>query len=163
MRKPLPSPRLPEPGEGKRGEQGHLGYLLRQASAALRAHMERALSDLGVTPPQFAALTMAAAYPGLSSADLARLSLLTAPTVAVIVRNLKRSGALSSRPHPVHGRILQLEITEMGKALLARCKRRVDEVEAQLAAQLTPADERVIRRWLARTAREAAVTDRDRV
>ena len=117
MRKPrpkqfLPEPRvLPNPGEGKRGEEGHLGYLLRQAGAAFRARMEHALSDLGVTPPQFAALTMVAAYPGLSSADLARLSLLTPPTVTVIVGNLKRSGALVSRPHAVHGRIQQLEIT----------------------------------------------------
>lgn len=155
-RDPLPSPRLPEPGEGKRGEQGHLGYLLRQAGATLRALMEHALSDLDVTPPQFVALTMAAAYPGLSSADLARLSFLTAPTVTVIVGNLKRSGALASRPHPVHGRIQQLEITEVGKALLARCKRRVDAVEARLAAPLSPDEERVIHRWLAHVARDSA-------
>jgi DNA-binding MarR family transcriptional regulator len=153
---PLPSPRLPEPGKGKRGESGHLGYLLRQAGAALRARMERALSDLDVTPPQFVALTMAAAYPGLSSADLARLSFLTAPTVTVIVGNLKRSGALTSRPHAVHGRIQQLEITEAGKALFARCKRRVDAVEARLAAPLSPDKERVIRRWLAHVARDEA-------
>ena len=153
---PLASPRLPEPGEGKRGEGGHLGYLLRQAGAALRGRMERALADLDVTPPQFVALTMVAAYPGLSSADLARLSFLTAPTVTVIVGNLKRASALASRPHPVHGRIQQLEITEAGKALLARCKRRVDAVEARLAAPLSPDEERVIHRWLAHVARDSA-------
>jgi DNA-binding MarR family transcriptional regulator len=114
--------------------------------------MERVLSDLGVTAPQFAALTMVAAYPGLSSADLARLSLLTPPTVTVIVGNLKRSGALVDRPHPVHGRIRQLEITPAGKELLARCKRRVQSVEAQIAGGLTPAEERAIRRWLVRVA-----------
>ncbi len=153
MHKPLPSPRLPEPGEGKRGELGHLGYLLRQAGGALRARMESALSDLGVTPPQFAALTMVAAYPGLSSADVARLSLLTPPTVTVIVGNLKRAGALASRPHPVHGRIQQLEVTDQGKALLARCKRRVDAVEDEIAAGLTAEEEQTIRRWLAGLAR----------
>jgi DNA-binding MarR family transcriptional regulator len=110
--------------------------------------MERALSDLDVTPPQFAALTMTAAYPELSSADLARLSLLTPPTVTVIVGNLKRSGALVDRPHPVHGRIRQLEITPAGKELLARCKRRVEALEARLTAGLSPADEKAVRRWL---------------
>jgi hypothetical protein len=45
----------PPPGEGKRGEQGYLAYLLRQAQAAARLAMERALADLGVTPPQFVA------------------------------------------------------------------------------------------------------------
>jgi len=57
---------VPAPGEGKRGEQGYLGYLLRQAHAAVRLTMERTLADLGVTPPQFAVLTMLNAYPGLS-------------------------------------------------------------------------------------------------
>jgi DNA-binding MarR family transcriptional regulator len=160
MCKPDRAKFLPEPGMGKRGEEGHLGYLLRQAGAAFRARMDHALSDLGVTPPQFAALTMAAVYPGLSSADLARLSLLTPPTVTVIVGNLKRSGALVSRPHAVHGRIQQLEVTPAGKDLLARCKRRVQVVEGQIAAGLAPTEERVIRRWLVRVATENAPAKR---
>jgi DNA-binding MarR family transcriptional regulator len=143
---------MPEIGEGKRGEAGHFGYLLRQASLAWRARMEHALADLKVTPPQFAALTMIDAYPGLSSADLARVSLLTPATVAGIVANLKRAGLITARPHPVHGRILQLEATAKGKALLTRCKRRVSALEADLTAGLPRADERAVRRWLARVA-----------
>ena len=82
--------RPPPPGQGKRGEQGYLAYLLRQAQAATRLTMERALADLGVTPPQFVVLTMLRAYPGLSGADLARVALLTPQTVGVIIRNLER-------------------------------------------------------------------------
>lgn len=143
---------IPRAGEGKRGENGHLGYLLRQASGVFRARVDRALADIAVTAPQFAVLTMAGAYPGLSGADLARLSLLTPQTVNVIVANLKRAGALASTPHPVHGRILQLSLTPEGKALLARCRTRVDRLEAQLAEGLSDRDEQVIRRWLARAA-----------
>ena len=73
--------RPPPPGQGKRGEQGHLAYLLRQAQAATRLAMERALADLGVTPPQFVVLTMLRAYPGLSGADLARVAMLTPQTI----------------------------------------------------------------------------------
>lgn len=43
--------------------------------------MERALADLQETPPQVSVLTMIAAYPGVSSADLARLALLRPQTV----------------------------------------------------------------------------------
>jgi DNA-binding MarR family transcriptional regulator len=156
MRKPLPAPAIPEPGQAKRGEAGHLGYLLRQAGAALRARMDHALADLGVTPPQFSALTMIGAYPGLSSADLARLSLLTPPTVALIVANLRRAGSIASRPHPVHGRIRQLELTPAGASLLARCKRRVAALESALVDGLPPAEEAAIRRWLVRVASEGA-------
>ena len=153
MRKPATSPSIPGLGEGQRGEAGHLGYLLRQASLAWRAWMEHALAEFAVTPPQFAALTMIGAYPGLSSADLARLSLLTPATVAGIVANLKRAGALTARRHPVHGRILQLALTAKGKAQLARCKRRVYSLEARLAEDLSPAEEKAVRRWLALAAR----------
>jgi DNA-binding MarR family transcriptional regulator len=156
MRNPRPSrsasPAPPAPGEGKRGEQGHLGYLLRQAGVAFRARMEAALSDLDLTPPQFAVLTMVAAYRGASNADLARLSLLTPQTVSVIVANLKRSGMLASRPHAVHGRIQQLDLTRAGRELLARCKGRVAVVEAELAAGLSSHEEQTVRRWLVRVA-----------
>jgi hypothetical protein len=89
--------RPPPPGQGKRGEKGYLGYLLRQAQAAARLTLERALADLGITPPQFVVLTMLRAYPGLSGADLARLALLTPQTVGVIIRNLSAT-ARSGRP-----------------------------------------------------------------
>lgn len=63
-----PRPLIPQVGEGKRGENGYLGYLLRQAAGAYRHRMERVLADLRVTPPQFSVLTMLAAYPGISNA-----------------------------------------------------------------------------------------------
>lgn len=150
---PHPSP-IPEAGQGKRGEEGHFGYLLRQAGVAFRARMDRALVDLGVTPPQFAVLTMVAAYPGLSNADLARLSLLTPQTVSVIVGNLKRSGAVASHPHAVHGRIQQLAITESGKDILGRCKLRVQAIEDRMSVGLSEEEVQIIRRWLVGIAAE---------
>src|ERR1700754_4723503 len=141
--------RVPAPGEGKRGEQGYLGYLLRQAHAAVRLKMERALADLGVTSPQFAVLTMLNAYPGLSGADVARLTFLTPQTVGVIIGNLERDGAIRKTQHPVHGRILQWTLTRQGAALLEQCRRHADTIERRLAAGLSAPAQRAIRRWLA--------------
>lgn len=143
---------VPAVGEGKRGEQGHIGYLLRQAGAAHRLRIERALSDLAVTLPQFSVLTMLVAYPGASGAELARLSLLTPQTMSVIVSNLERSGAVSRRPHAVHGRIQHIEVTEAGRQLLAKCRARVKSVEEDLVAGISQSDEQIIRRWLVKVA-----------
>ncbi|CAM2150459.1 MarR family winged helix-turn-helix transcriptional regulator [Paraburkholderia tropica] len=145
---------IPAPGEGKRGEAGYLGYLLRQAGAAHRLRMERALTDLGITPPQFVVLTMLVAYPGISGANLARLAALTPQTVSVIVGNLERDGAIERRPHPVHGRIQQIGVTEAGLALLKQCRTRVKKLEAQMIEGFSAGEEQVIRRWLASLARE---------
>jgi len=135
-----------------RGENASLGYLLRQAQAASRLTLERALADLGVTPPQFAVLTMLRAYPGLSGADLARLALLTPQTVGVIIRNLERDGAIRKAPHPVHGRVLQWTLTRRGRLLLEKCRRHIRALERRLALGLTAKAQVTIRRWLSKIA-----------
>ena len=168
-RKPVPRPRKksaenpalamirpPPPGEGKRGERGYLAYLLRQAQAATRLRMERALADLGVTSPQFVVLTMLKAYPGLSGADLARVALLTPQTVGVIIRNLKRDGAIKMTPHAIHGRVLQWTLTRRGMALLGKCRRHALAIERRLAAGLSKQGLATVRRWLAKIATELA-------
>ena len=150
----LAGARPPSPGQGKRGEKGYLAYLLRQAQAASRLTLERALSDLGVTPPQFAVLTMLKAYPGLSGADLARVALLTPQTVGVIIRNLERSGAIRKTPHPVHGRVLQWTLTRRGVTLLDRCRRPVRALERRLMRGLGLKAQATVRRWLSKIAAE---------
>jgi len=144
----------PRPGEGKRGEHGYFGYLLRQAAAASRLTLERALAELGATPPQFVVLTMLKAYPGLSGADLARVALLTPQTVGVIIRNLERDGAIKKTPHPVRGRVLQWTLTKRGLILLEKCRRHSLALERRLGADLSRQGQATVRRWLAKIAAE---------
>ena len=139
---------IPAAGEGKRGELGYLGYLLRQASNATRQGLERELEDLGVTQPQFLVMTMINAYPGISGAEVARLAMLTPQTISLIVANLERDGRLTRSLSPVHGRIQRMELTNAGLALLAECRTRAARLDAGLRAGLTPEQEQFIRRWL---------------
>jgi DNA-binding MarR family transcriptional regulator len=146
--------RPPPPGQGRRGENGYLAYLLRQAQAAARLTLERALAELGVTPPQLVVLTMLRAYPGLSGADLARVALLTPQTVGVIIRNLERDGAIRKKPHPVHGRLLQWTLTRRGLTLLDKCRRHAKALERRLAVGLSASAQVMVRRWLSKIAAE---------
>jgi DNA-binding MarR family transcriptional regulator len=149
----------PPPGQGKRGRDGYLGYLLRQAQFAARLTLERALAELDVTGPQFVVLTMLKAYPGLSGADVARIAFLTPQTVGVIIRNLEQAGAIRKTPHPVHGRVLQWTLTRRGSAVLVKCRSRVRALERRLAQRLSPRGEATVRRWLADVA--ADLTDKN--
>jgi len=152
--------RIPAAGEGKRGSEGYLAYLLRQANAATRRALDRALADLDVTSPQFMVLVMVGAYQPLSSADLARLTFLTPQTINVIIRNLEERRAIVRWPHAVHGRILNVELTPVGAQLLGQCRRKADQIEAELAAGLrTVAEREVVRRWLAYVAMSLGVDD----
>lgn len=149
----FPEAIIPEAGEGKRGAAGYLGYLLRQAATAYRHRMEAALADIGLTAPQFGVLTMLNAYPGASGADLARTALVTPQTVSVILANLERAGLVARRPHAVHGRIRQAELTTEGRAVLAAARTRVHALDPELNAGLSPQEEAAVRRWLVAVAR----------
>ncbi|MCS0494372.1 MarR family transcriptional regulator [Ancylobacter sp. MQZ15Z-1] len=151
-------PPLPAPGDGKRGVDGHIGYLLRQAAHVQRQRLEAGLGELGLTAPQFTVLTMLEAYPGHSNADLARLALLTPQTMSVIVANLLRAGLVARRAHAVHGRIRQIALTEEGRRRLDAAKARVADWEDGMMAGLADEHRATIRHWLAGLARGAAET-----
>lgn len=154
MSKKKPShSRIPDVGEGKRGVEGHIGYLLRQAHGSHKIRMEKALTEYDITLPQFSVLTMLDAYPGASGADLARLSLLTPQTMSVIVKNLDKAGLVTRRPHQEHGRIQVIDITDSGKTLLSKCKIAVALAEADLLKGFTKDEEAIIRHWLVTTAK----------
>lgn len=151
LHKTIPRHRTPAPpraGEGKRGEDGHLAYLLRQAAGAVRLRMGRALAASEVTQAQFVVLTMLDAYPGVSGAKLARLGLLTPQTIHGITTNLLRAGWIEREASPVHGRVQTLALTPAGQDLLERCKLEVAELERGLTECLTDQEETIVRKWL---------------
>lgn len=141
-------PRLPLVGEAKRGAEGYLTYLLRQANASVRLALDRVLAKEGMTYPQQSALTMIRAYEAISAADLARLTMLTPQTINGIVRALELRGAIRKEPHPVNGRIQRLILTEEGRALNKRCRALTAPVEAALKARMNANAEVAVRQWL---------------
>src|SRR5258708_7447769 len=144
--------RPPPPGHGQRGETGYLGYLLRQAQAASRLAMERALADLRVTPPPFAVLTMLNAYPRLSGADRGGVGGPARQTVGVITRTGGRGGSIGKTAPRGQGGVLMWPLPRRGTALLGKCRRLVLAQERRLAAGLTARTRLTVRRWLARLA-----------
>jgi DNA-binding MarR family transcriptional regulator len=141
-------PPLPLVGEAKRGPEGYLTYLLRQANAAVRLALDRALAREGMTFPQQSVLTLIRAYEAISAADLARLAMLTPQTVNGIVRALEARGAISKRPDPRNRRILRLIATREGLALNQRCRALTAPIEAALKSSMSAGAEDAIRRWL---------------
>lgn len=147
--------RIPEVGEGKRGEEGYVGYLLRQAAHAWRRRVESALAPLEMTHAQYLVLAMVRAYPGCSNADLARLTMLTPQSVHGIIVNVERRGLIERRPDAVHGRVQNIELSPDGRDLLSRARRRVLKLEAELQKSMDKGEGASIRRWLVRVAQDS--------
>lgn len=118
------------------GVASRVGYQMKRAEHALRLEMDGALRGLGVTTPQYAAMSGLEEEPGISGASLARRSFVTPQTMNGILVKLEDAGLVERRPHPEHGRVLQAYITRAGGELLVGCHRRILEVEERMVSQL---------------------------
>jgi DNA-binding MarR family transcriptional regulator len=139
---------VPVVGAGKRGPDGHIGYLLRQAQAAVRLAHDVALTEAGLTTPQFLVLNLLDAYPGASGAELARTAQLTPQTMNLIVRKLERERLIARDEHETHGRVLRLTLTALGTSRLRQAKMVSDKIERRILALADADTERKLRRWL---------------
>jgi DNA-binding MarR family transcriptional regulator len=120
------------------------GYQLRRAQYAYRLVLDRALESTGVTTPQFAALALLQATPGLSNAALARQNLVTPQTMNVILARLEAAGLVVRAPHPGHGRIVRVDLTPAGQAVLDQCLSRAAAAEARLLGALDDIEQPVL-------------------
>jgi DNA-binding MarR family transcriptional regulator len=135
-------------GESYRGPSGRLGFLLVQAHRAFRNAMDAALRPSGLTGAQFGALSVLVREPGLSAADLARVVPATPQAINLLVTALERDGLVERRPHPTHGRILEIHPTEAGTRKVEATYPVVIELEDRIAAGLSERQLATIKRWL---------------
>jgi DNA-binding MarR family transcriptional regulator len=142
----------PRIGERYRGVDGRSGYLLRQAWHAFRGAMETALRDHGLNGAQYAVLSVLARDPGLSGADLARACNTTPQAMNGVLATLERGGLVERRPHPTHGRILQVMLTRDGEQRLAATTPAVRGLEDAIEEDLAPDEIAVIKAWLVASA-----------
>src|SRR5215831_14569881 len=141
-------------GKEYRGEEGRIGYLLVQAHHAFAGAMDVALRPANLSPSQFGLLSIVVRQPGLSSADLARVMMVTPQAVNLLVTGLERDNLIERRPRRNHGRILEIHPTREGIRRLDRAYPVVIELEDRISASLSGRELATVKRWLV----QAAVT-----
>lgn len=129
-----------------------IGYRLKQTQILLRQRMDAALRPVGLTTPQYAALSAIELAPGISNAALARAAFVTPQTMQGIVANLERVGLIERRSDPMHGRRLQAALTANGQAAMSRAHRAVSGIEAAMIAGLSHDETTMLAGLLARCA-----------
>ena len=110
---------------------------MKRAQHALRLEMDGALREVGLTTPQYAALSVVEGEEGLSGALLARRCFVTPQTMNGILVNLEKAGLLERRAHPGHGRVLQAYLTKEGERMLLRAHALVGAIEGRMLGDLT--------------------------
>ncbi|WP_022906770.1 MarR family winged helix-turn-helix transcriptional regulator [Curtobacterium sp. B18] len=117
-----------------------LGYLLKEASSALRTAMEAVLRPLGMTITHYSCLELLAQRPGSSNSDLARGAFVTRQSMNVLLQALERDGSVSRASEAPVGKALPVQLTPLGRKRLAEASAAVRGVELRMLGGMS-ADE----------------------
>ena len=118
-----------------------LGYLLKEASSALRIAMEEVLKPLGMTITHYSCLELLAQRPGLSNSELARGAFVTRQSMNVLLQSLERDGFVSRADEAPVGKALPPSLTPKGRKSLAAATAAVRSVEVRMLTGMTPAEQ----------------------
>ncbi|WP_394427622.1 MarR family winged helix-turn-helix transcriptional regulator [Streptomyces sp. SGAir0957] len=130
-----------QPVAGSEAEAGpSLLYLLKRAELVVRARLEELLKPAGVTALQYTALTVLERHDGVSAAQLARDSFVTAQSMADMVRALESRGLVRREPNPRNRREKVIRLAEPGRRLLADYAEPARHLEERMVAELASAD-----------------------
>ncbi|MFJ8623128.1 MarR family winged helix-turn-helix transcriptional regulator [Kitasatospora sp. NPDC093550] len=118
-----------------------LGYLLKEASSALRVAMEEVLRPLGMSVTHYSCLELLAQRPGLSNSELARGAFVTRQTMNVLLQALERDGYVTRPAEAPVGKALPARLTPRGRRSLEKASAAVRSVEAGMLAGLTDTEQ----------------------
>jgi DNA-binding MarR family transcriptional regulator len=118
-----------------------LGYLLKEASSALRVAMEEVLRPLGMSVTHYACLELLAQRPGLSNSELARGAFVTRQSMNVLLQTLERGGYVTRPAEAPVGKVLPTRLTPRGRRRLKKATVAVRSVEIRMLAGTTATEQ----------------------
>ena len=115
-----------------------LAYLVGRLDHVLGKRLRDCCAPAGVTVPQYTALSVFRAQGALSNAQLATRTMVSPQSANEMVKQMEVKGWIERSPDPSHGRIIQIQLTRAGHAILAQCDGKVREVELRMFPDMTP-------------------------
>jgi DNA-binding MarR family transcriptional regulator len=122
-----------------------IGLVLRDAYLAVDREVQEALAREGFTEfrPGHHVVLRHVGHAGERPVVIAERAQVSRQAIAKVIDDLERVGLVRRDPDPQDGRGVIVRLTDRGLAGLAVGRRRMEEIEAQLVAELGP------RRWQA--------------
>lgn len=114
-----------------------LAYLVGRLDHVLGKRLRDCCAPAGVTVPQYTALSVFRAQGALSNAQLATRTMVSPQSANEMVKQMEVKGWIERSPDPSHGRIIQIQLTRAGHAILAQCDGKVRQVELQMFPDMT--------------------------
>jgi DNA-binding MarR family transcriptional regulator len=135
--------------KGDAASAPRVSYLIKWLERGLRLRLDAALQEQGVSAHEYTALSVLTRRDGLSSAQLARRTLVSAQAMNQLVIALERRGLIVRKADPEHNKIQRASLTAAGRKLVAACDRATAPVEALLLSGLSGVEISMFREALA--------------
>ncbi|MBM9463833.1 MarR family transcriptional regulator [Aeromicrobium sp. YIM 150415] len=118
-----------------------VGYLLKEASSALRLAMEEALRPFEMSITHYSCLELLAQRPGSSNSELARGAFVTRQSMNVLLKALERDGFVTRLAEAPVGKALPTRLTDRGRRRLEEASAAVRSVEMRMLAGLSETEQ----------------------
>ena len=132
---PVATAVVPDPVSPTRSR---VAYLVYRVERRLRARLDEALRQHGVTTTEYVTLSVLRRHDGMSGAELGRWAFVTPQAMNVVIAKLEKRRLVRRRADPNHGRVLRASVTAKGLEVLDRCDHSMDTIEADMLRDVPP-------------------------
>ncbi len=117
---------------GATPHEASLIYAVGRVGQGVRRELRTVLAPWDLSVPEYTTLSVLAARPGLSNAQLARRALVAPPSMIEVLAKLERRGLLRREADPAHARIRPATLTAAGRELLRAADPAVRALEDRI-------------------------------
>ncbi len=119
--------------------------LVKQVQYKAYVQLEAIFQPLGVSAVQFRIMTTISSRPGLTSAELARVYDVKPQTMIRQIALLETKGLIERQASETNKRLLELTLTESGRACLEQCHEKAQALEIKLLEPLEADEQNQLR------------------
>lgn len=130
--------------------EAQIGYLIRRAHQRATDIFNTVMAGFEITPTQYAALAKLDDLGAVSQNQLGRLTAMDPATIFGVAGRLARRGLVSQSVDPKDARLVLLDLTAEGKALVTEMKARGREVTRRTLEPLTDEEAATLNALIAR-------------
>ena len=117
-----------------------LGYNARRAALAVIEVFLQRMAIYDLRPVDFSVLSLITHNPGITSRQLCTALGILPPNLVGMINTLEKRELIERQPHPRDGRAMGLHLTPAGEKLMRNAERTAAQLEAEVAAKLSPTE-----------------------
>ena len=128
--------------------ESQIGYNARRAAlSVIEVFLDR-MAVYGLRPVDFSVLSLITHNPGITSRQLCTTLGMLPPNLVGMINNFEKRDLVMRKPHPHDGRAMGLHLTTTGHKLMRDAERTAAELEREVGARLSAAENKTLIRLL---------------